>query len=116
MSGIDILNQATVASEQNFCYSTGDVCYDGHPKHVPGPEVVVLNTWSIERKFFTDEVHLSYEENDHVNLPCPRLYTLISIFPDETPTRYLIKTRSLVLSNTGFSLNYPKYNSVQSSL
>jgi len=89
MLGIHILNQAT---EQDFCYSTGDVCYGGHPKHVPGPELVVLNTWSIARKFLTDEVHLSYEETDHVNLPYSGLYTFISIYPDEIPIRYLVKS------------------------
>jgi len=31
MSGFGILNQATVATEQRFCYSTCDVCYSGHP-------------------------------------------------------------------------------------
>jgi hypothetical protein len=60
--------------------------------NMSGPDVVVLNSCSIARKFLNEEVHLSYEEADHINLPCFGLYTLISIFPEETPIRYLVKS------------------------
>jgi hypothetical protein len=80
-----------VATEQDLCYSTGDVNHGGHPQYVQGAELVVLNSCSVARKFLTDEIHLFFEQADHVNLPCSGIYTLISKFPDDNPIRYLVK-------------------------
>jgi hypothetical protein len=69
------------STEQDYCYSTGLVCYKWvipntfnqsltninlppcQPPQVQ--KVVTLNTCSIGRKFLSDEVHLSDEEADN---------------------------------------------------
>jgi F0F1-type ATP synthase membrane subunit a len=59
-------------------------------------KVVTFNTCSIIRKFLNDEVHLSDEMASNpyyfTMYPALQLYTLISVFPDATPSRHLVQS------------------------
>jgi len=56
-------------------------------------KVVVPNVCTIVTKCFDDEVHVSDEEAgnpNHASLKRSPLYSLISVYSDATPSRYLV--------------------------
>jgi hypothetical protein len=81
ISGIDIWNQATLATEQDYCYCIHLGCNMGMHNMfsqnlttinlLPSLlsqvwKVVILNTWCITRKFLSDEIHYTVRGWQHI--------------------------------------------------